>query len=77
MGGGDVGKAGVLEDAALEEGHDVEGGADDGVVFAEAEGARDGDGGGLHGVDDAVLEERVIGHHLTWSKTGGCTSRST
>lgn len=46
---------GVLEDAAVKELHDVEGGAEHGGVLAEAVGARDRDVGVLEGVDDAVL----------------------
>lgn len=59
--GGYVGEGGVFEDAAVEEGHDVEGGADDGVVFAEAVGLWDGDVGGFQGVQDAVFAVDLVG----------------
>lgn len=44
-----------MDDAAVDEGHDVEGGAEDGGVLAEGVRAGDGDGGVLEGGDDAVL----------------------
>lgn len=61
MRGGDVGQGRVFEDAAVEEGHDVEGGAYDAVVFTETEGAWDGHVGLLEGVDDAVFAVDLMG----------------
>jgi small ligand-binding sensory domain FIST len=64
-----VRKSGVFEDAAVEERHDVEGGADDRVVFAEAESLRDGHVGVLESVQDAVLAVDLVGclgEELSW-----------
>lgn len=59
--GEDVGDDGVFEDAPVEELHDVEGGADDRVIFAEAVGSGHGDVGGGEGGDDAVLALDLVG----------------
>ncbi len=58
---GDTGDRRVLEDTTLEERHDVEGGADHGVVFAEAQCAGDRDVGLGHGGDDVVFAVDLVG----------------
>jgi hypothetical protein len=61
-----LGGAGVAQDVALDEAHDVEGGAVHAHVVAEAEGGGDGHRGGAEGGDDAVLPAHVVrgGQHL-------------
>ena len=59
-GGVDVRNARVFENAAVEELHDVEWGADDVVIFAEAVGAGCGDVGGLEGVEDTVFAVHAV-----------------
>ena len=64
-----VGYYGVLEDAAVEEGHDVKGGANDGLILAQAVGARHGHVGVGQGCQDAVLALDLVGglgHQLAW-----------
>ena len=60
VGFADAGQAGVLEDAALAERHDVEGRADDLVVLAETEGAGHGDVCVLEGMYYAVLAVHLV-----------------
>lgn len=58
----DIGDSGILEDASGEEFHDVEGGADDVFILAEADGAGDGDVGVVgEGVDDVVFAVYAVG----------------
>ena len=64
-----VGYYGVLEDAAVEEGHDVKGGADDGLILAQAVGPRHGHVGVREGRQDAVLALDLVGrlgYQLSW-----------
>jgi hypothetical protein len=56
-----VGDGGVPDDEAVDEVHDVEGRAVDGLVGAQAEGRGDRDGGGAQGGDDLVLAAHVVG----------------
>ena len=51
----------VFEDAAVEEGHDVESGANDGVIFAETVCLWDRHVGVLQSVQDAVLAVDLVG----------------
>lgn len=55
------GHGGVFEDPPADEGHDVEGRADDGHVLAEAVGSGHGDVGVLEGGDDAVFALDLVG----------------
>lgn len=64
-----VGYYGILEDAAVKEGHDVKGGADDGLILAQAVGPRHGHVGVGQGSQDAVLALDLVGrlgHQLSW-----------
>ena len=56
-----IGNRRVFEDAAVEEGHDVECSADDRVIFAETEGLWYWNIGVLEGVEDAVLAIDLMG----------------
>lgn len=59
----------VLDDAPVQKLHDVEVGADYGLVLAETEGLRHGHVGMLQGVQDAVLAVylmRCLGEQLPW-----------
>lgn len=51
----------LRDDAAVKELHYVEGGIDDGVVFAEAVDAGDGDVGVFQGAQDAVFALDFVG----------------
>ncbi len=56
-----AGRIRVAGDEAVDEAHDVEGGAVDAVVGAQADGRRHGDVGRGQGGDDAVLAAHVVG----------------
>lgn len=58
---GEGGEARIGEDPALNELHDIEGGADHGEIQAEAEDFRDRDLGALEGPEDPVLPLHIVG----------------
>ena len=59
--GADAGERRIFEDSTAEEGHDVEGGSDYAVVFAETHCFGDGDVGLFHCVDNSIFAVDLVG----------------